>query len=66
MKPNDYLGLAVCVGFGLWWVLFPNSVIRFYPWFHRRKMSMPRPLVVRAVGLLWIALVLGVTLHGLK
>ena len=56
MKPDDYLGLAVFVGFYLWWVLFPNSkIIRFYEWLHRKRMSMPRPLVVRAVGLLWIA-----------
>jgi len=66
MKPQDYLGMTVFVGFGLWWVLLPDSVIRFYGWFHRGKLSMPGPLTVRMIGLAWIALVLSVTLHGLK
>jgi succinate-acetate transporter protein len=66
MKPEDYIGLTVFVGFGLWWVLFPNSVIRFYGWFHRGKVSMPRQSAVRMLGALWIAFVLGVTLYALK
>jgi len=67
MKPQDYIGLIVFVGFGLWWVLFPNNVIRFYNWFHRRKILMPaRPAVVRIAGLLWIALVLAVMVSAIK
>ena len=26
MKSSDYIGLAVFVGFGLWWVLFPRRL----------------------------------------
>ena len=66
MKPQDYIGLIVFVGFGLWWVLFPISVIRFYEWFHRGKASIPKPSIVRTAGVLWIALVLGLTLHAIK
>jgi hypothetical protein len=65
-EASDYIGLIVFVGFGLWWVLFPNSVIRFYEWFHRRKISAPKQSIVRIVGVLWIALVLWVTLHAVK
>lgn len=66
MKPDDYIGLIVFVGFGLWWVLLPNSVIRFYEWFHRRTILPPKRSVVRIIGLLWIALVLGVTVRAIK
>jgi hypothetical protein len=66
MKAQGYLGLAVIVGFGLWWVLSPNSVIRFYQWFHREQVSVPKPLMIRVVGVLWIVLVLGVTLYQVK
>jgi hypothetical protein len=66
MKAQDYLGLILFVGFGLWWVLFPNSVIRFYQWFHGGKVSVRKPLMVRVVGVLWIVMVLGVTLYQVK
>jgi hypothetical protein len=66
MKTENYLGLTLSVGFGLWWALFPNGVIRFYEWFHRRKMSTPKPLAIRIVGVLWIALVLTVVLYKFR
>ena len=50
MKTENYLGLTLSVGFGLWWALFPNGVIRFYEWFHRRKMSTPKPLAIRTLA----------------
>ena len=66
MKLSDYIGLGVFVGFGLWWVLLPNSVVRFYTWFHRGRIRLPRPSLVRLVGGLWIALVLAITIFSAR
>ena len=55
---SDGVGLAFFLSFGLWWVCFPASVIRFYTWFHRREMTLPAPGAVRLVGGLWCALVI--------
>jgi len=65
MNLSDYIALILFAGFGLWWLLFPNSVIRFYTWFHRGRISIPRNLmIIRVAGGLWIALVLVVTIFG--
>ena len=54
----DTVGWIASMGFGLWWVAFPRSVIRFYSWFHRGRTSMPsRPSGVRLAGALWVTLV---------
>ncbi len=66
MEREDYIGLAICVGFGLWWVLLPNSVIKFYTWFHGGRVPLPKQFVIRPAGGLWIALVLAVTMFALK
>ncbi len=66
MKRDDYIGLVLCVGFGLWWALFPNSVIKFYTWFHHGRVSLPKQSAVRVVGVLWIASVLAVAIHALR
>jgi hypothetical protein len=66
MKHDDYIGLVPYVGFGLWWVLFPNSVIKFYTWFGRRRVSLPKQSAVRVLGVLWIALVLAVEIYALR
>ncbi len=63
---SDYFGLAMCIGFGLWWSFFPKSVIRFYTWFHRQSVRMPRASVIRILGILWIALVLMGTAINLR
>lgn len=52
MKRGDYIGLIVCVGYGLWMLLLPNSVLKFYKWFHRGRGSLPKQSVVRVVGAL--------------
>ena len=54
---QDILGFLFFTAFGLWWLLIPNSVIRFYNWFHGGKIRMPGPIGVRVVGALWVALV---------
>lgn len=55
---SDTWGFGLVMSFGMWWVVLPSSVIRFYTWFHRGKVSMPRPGAVRCIGGLWILLVL--------
>ena len=52
--------VAFVVSFGVWFVLFPRSVIAFYDWFHRGKVVLPNPSVVRLVGTLCVALVIAV------
>ena len=54
MKPSDYLGFALFVGFGLWWVAFPTSVISFYTSFHRGQIKTPSAFGVRLAGAGWI------------
>jgi hypothetical protein len=57
MKVSDYIMIGVFGGFGLWWVIFPQSVVQFYTWFHRGAVKMPRSLFgVRLAGVLWLAL----------
>ena len=56
MKPGDYLGFGVAFGFGLWWLVFPKSVVRFYTRFHRGEVKIPNTTGVRLVGALWIIL----------
>ena len=65
MKISDYFGFCVFAGFGVWWLLFPNSVIRFYRWFHRGQVKLPAPFGVRLAGALWIALMSAVMLMEL-
>jgi hypothetical protein len=57
MKPSDYFGFAAALGFGLWWLAFPASVISFYSWFHRGRVVMPKTSGVRMAGALWVFLV---------
>jgi hypothetical protein len=67
MAPGDILGSVGVLSFGLWWVIFPSSVIRFYTWFHRARVVLPKASAVRLAGILWVLLV-GVVLwfsfHG--
>ena len=60
MQLSDYLGLALVVGFGLWWLVFPSSVISFYNWFHTGRVKMPGVRAIRLAGVFWIVLVLAV------
>lgn len=57
MKLDDYLGFGVALLFGIWLLVFPRSVIRFYGWFHRGTVRMPAAFGVRLSGALWITLV---------
>jgi hypothetical protein len=57
---SDALALTLFVSFGVWWVLAPSSVLRFYNWLHGGLRVQPRPNVVRLMGLLWVLLVITV------
>jgi hypothetical protein len=56
----DILGLLPFISFGFWFVLFPNSVIKFYTWFHKGKARKYKPSAVRILGVVWLLLILGI------
>jgi succinate-acetate transporter protein len=53
---RDMIGGIAFASFGLWWLLFPRSVLRFYGAFHRGQIELPKPLGVRLAGGLWLIL----------
>ena len=55
---SDLLAAIVAVSFGLWWIVLPATVIRFYTWFHRGAVRLPDTIGVRVAGALWLVLVL--------
>jgi hypothetical protein len=57
MRASDVVGFCAVVSFGLWWILFPISVLRFYTWFHRGKARLPGPRGVRLAGVFWVVVV---------
>ncbi len=62
VRLSDYVGIVAFSSFGLWWMTFPASVVRFYAWFHRGTIRSPRStLSIRVVGLLWVVLVVFVS-----
>ena len=61
MVMSDVIGLGLALSFGLWWLAFPQSVMRFYTWFHRGRVVMPQSIGIRVAGLAWIVLVLVVS-----
>src|SRR5439155_15787317 len=63
---SDYIGFGIFLGWGLWWLVFPNSAIRFYTRFHSGKVRLPRPLGVRLAGALWIVLVIMLAVFAKK
>jgi hypothetical protein len=71
MAMSDLLGAAAFSSFGLWWVIAPNSVIRFYSWFLAAAIKRvprgwpPRPTAIRVAGALWMILVVTTTFFTL-
>jgi hypothetical protein len=62
---SDVFGLALFIAFGLWWLLLPGSVVRFYSWFHRGKYVAHSFAAYRVMGALWILLLLVVAWSAL-
>jgi hypothetical protein len=58
--------MALFSSFGLWWLIAPVSVIRFYNWFHGGLSRQPKTMGVRIAGLGWIILVLTITFIGTR
>ena len=55
---SDVVGASPFIAFGLWWLLLPRSVVRFYAWFHRGKVRAPSIPAVRVLGALWIVVMI--------
>ena len=62
---SDVILAIAFASFGLWWLLFPRSVLRFYGAFHRGRVALPKPTGIRLAGGLWVALVGAVVLSRL-
>jgi hypothetical protein len=57
MQTRDVIGFVAFGSFGVWWLLSPRTVLRFYGWFHRGRARMPGPAGVRIAGVLWLAII---------
>ena len=66
MKPTDSLGFAIAGALGLWWVVIPKTVIRFYKSFLGDQLQVPKAIVIRFIGFAWLLLILviGLTLRS--
>jgi len=64
IRAVDVITLLIFGSFGLWWVLFPASVVRFYSRFHGGLSLQPKLVVVRVIGGLWILLIVGLILFA--
>lgn len=62
---SDVIPAVAFASFGLWWLLFPRSVLHFYGVFHRGRVASPKPAGIRLAGGLWVALVVAVVLSRL-
>jgi hypothetical protein len=60
MKTGDYYGFGALFLWGLWFVVFPGSVIKFYTQLHRGTVKMPREGGVRLAGGIWLFIVTAV------
>jgi succinate-acetate transporter protein len=58
LATGDVVGASLFIAFGLWWLLLPRSVVRFYAWLHRGKVRGPRIPAVRVLGALWIVVMI--------
>jgi len=57
MSVADIVAPALFASFGLWWVILPQSVIRFYHRFHGGRVRLPSPFAIRCIGIGWIILI---------
>jgi hypothetical protein len=54
MTVSDFIVPGLSVVCGLWWLSFPNSVIRFYRALYGSRFG-PKPFFIRLAGGVWIA-----------
>jgi len=57
VRLDDCVAASLAGGFGMWLMLFPASVTRFYRFFHRREVFIPSKVLLRVLGALWLILV---------
>jgi len=57
MSAADIVGPVLFASFGLWWVIFPQSVIRFYGRLHGSRVQLPSAFVIRCIGVGWVILI---------
>jgi succinate-acetate transporter protein len=57
MKLSDYIGFVLFGGFGVWWIVLPESVIKLYTWFHKGQVRLPDPSTIRVIGIVWVVVV---------
>jgi hypothetical protein len=57
VSASDIVAIAFFASFGLWWVILPQSVIRFYDRFHGGRVRLPSPFAIRCMGVGWIILI---------
>jgi len=57
MSAADIAGPALFASFGLWWVILPQSVIRFYARLHAGRVRLPSAFTIRCIGIGWIILI---------
>ena len=55
---SDVIGFVAFGGFGVWWLLYPSAVRRFYTWFHRGRARPPSDRSIRVVGAAWLSLLI--------
>jgi hypothetical protein len=55
---SDVIGFVLFASFGLWLLLMPRSVARFYTWFHRGRYALPTLGGYRVIGAFWIVLMI--------
>ncbi len=57
MSAADMAAPALWASFGLWWIILPQSVIRFYDRLHGGRVRLPSPFAIRCMGFGWIILI---------
>ncbi len=59
MTTGNIIGMTASTFFGLWFLIAPRSVLRFYVWFHnKRDFKSINLMLARFGGLLWTILML--------
>ena len=66
MAISDYFGFSFVFGWGLWWIIFPNSVVALDTWLKKRSnRKVYSPAQVRMGGVIWMVLMTGVLISFL-
>ena len=59
---EDWLGLTVMIGFGLWLIVFPQVYVRFFAWMVKRYSyggaRVPNAMAIRVIGIVWLLAVI--------